>query len=456
MFQIELLTKLQNQISSMNKKNLILIALLFLAHFGKSQIQSGPMVGYADYREVMLWVQTVKAAKVKINYWETGKSNSKKSTDEVLTAKENAYTAKLLADDTYPGKIYDYEVLVDGKIVKRPYPLTFKSQTLWQYRTDPPTFKFAFGSCAYIAEPEFDRPGNSYGGNYEIFTSIAAQKPDFMVWTGDNAYYREVDYGIKGGMLKRMTHSRSLPEMQPLLGAASNYAIWDDHDYGPNNSDRSFALKRSSLDVFKTFWANPNYVFENEGITGTFEWADVQFFMLDDFWWKEPTETYIKADRGDYLGDKQLRWLIDALTFSRAPFKFVVCGGQVINPAKVFENMSTFEKERAKLLQAIQDAKIPGVMFITGDRHHSVVYKLDRPGTYPIYDITVSPLTSGPSKPSKEEASMAQVEGTLYTERNFALAEISGPRLDRVLKLSVHNVKGEQVWLKEFRAKDLK
>lgn len=440
----------------MYKKSLFLIIFLFYTKIGNSQIQSGPMVGHADFREVSLWVQTTKAAKVKFNYWEKGKPNIKKSTEEILTTKAKAFTASLIADDAYPGKVYDYEVVVDGKVIKRPYPLTFKTQTLWQYRTDPPTVKFAFGSCTYVAEPEFDRPGNSYGGNYEIFTSIAALKPDFMLWTGDNAYYREVDYGTKGGMQKRMSHSRSLPEMQPLLGAASNYAIWDDHDYGPNNSDRSYALKNASLDVFKTFWQNPSYVFENEGITGTFEWADVQFFLLDDFWWKVPTETIVKGERGDYLGDKQLQWLIDALNFSKAPFKFIVCGGQVINPAKVFENMSTFEKERAKLLQAITDAKIPGVMFITGDRHHSVIYQQERPGTYPLYDITVSPLTSGPSKPTKEEASMAQVPGTVYTERNFAIAEISGPRKDRVLKISVHNVNGLPQWTKEFKANDLK
>ncbi len=449
-------TKLQNQISTMYKKSLFILILLFFAKISNGQLQSGPMVGHADYREVSLWVQTTKAAKVKFNYWEQGKPTAKKSTEEILTTKAKAFTASLIADDAYPGKVYDYEVVIDGKVVKRPYPLTFKTQTLWQYRTDPPTFKFAFGSCAYIAEPEFDRPGMSYGGNYEIFTSIAAQKPDFMLWTGDNAYYREVDYGTKGGMQKRMTHGRSLPELQPLLGAASNYAIWDDHDYGPNNSDRSFALKNSSLEVFKTFWQNPSYIFENEAITGTFEWADVQFFLLDDFWWKAPTETIVHGERGDYLGDKQLQWLIDALNFSKAPFKFVVCGGQVINPAKVFENMSTFEKERAKLLQAITDAKIPGVMFITGDRHHSIIYQQERPGTYPLYDITVSPLTSGPSKPTKEEAGMAQVAGTLFTERNFAIAEIYGPRKDRVLKISVHNVKGEAQWTKEFKANDLK
>lgn len=437
-------------------KKILFFALNLTSFLGFGQIKSGPMVGYSDYREVQLWVQTATAAKVKINYWEQGKPAQKKSTEEVLTTKANAFATHLLADDAYPGKVYDYEVLVNGKVVKRPYPLSFKTQTLWQYRTEPPSFKFAFGSCTYVNEPEFDRPGNSYGGNFEIFTNIAAQKPDFMIWTGDNAYYREVDYGSKGGMLKRMTHTRSLPEMQPLLGAASNYAIWDDHDYGPNNTDRSFAQKNRALEVFKTFWANPNYVFENESITGTFEWADAQFFLMDDFWWKAPTEIESKADKGDYFGERQLNWLIDALSFSKAPFKFVICGGQIINKARVFENMSTFDKERDKLINAITERKIQGVIFITGDRHHSVIHKLDRDGSYPLYDFTVSPLTSGPSKPIKEEMTGTMVESTLVTERNFATAEISGPRRDRVLKVSVFNSKGEKQWDKEIKASELK
>ncbi len=32
---------------------------------------------------------------------------------------------------------------------------------------------------------------------------------------------------------------------------------------------------------------------------------------------------------------------------------------------------------------------------LSGDRHHSEVIKMERPGTYPLYDITVSPLDIG-------------------------------------------------------------
>jgi alkaline phosphatase D len=233
----------------MKPKKILFFACFFSHFLGFGQIKSGPMVGYADYREVQLWVQTTQAAKVKINYWEQGKPSTKKSTEEILSNKAQAFAVHLLADDTYPGKVYDYEVLVNGKVVKRPYPTTFKTQTLWQYRAEPPTFSFAFGSCTYVNEPEFDRPGNTYGGGFEIFESIAAKKPDLMLWTGDNTYYREVDWGTKGGMQKRMTHTRSLPQMQALLAASSNYATWDDHDYGPNNTDRSHAQKSKSLEV---------------------------------------------------------------------------------------------------------------------------------------------------------------------------------------------------------------
>ena len=69
-----------------------------------------------------------------------------------------------------------------------------------------------------------------------------AKKPDFMLWGGDNFYYREPDY-TRTGMIHRNDHARAVKSMQPLLANVHQYAICDDHDYGPNDSDRSFPLK---------------------------------------------------------------------------------------------------------------------------------------------------------------------------------------------------------------------
>ncbi|HEV7350074.1 alkaline phosphatase D family protein [Telluribacter sp.] len=432
----------------------VLAAGLLSVSFAFAQLQSGPMVGYSDMLEVMLWAQTDRPAQVKIMYWEAGNPAQKKSTDKVLTQKQSAYVARLFADQVRPGQKYEYEVYIDNKKVFIKYPLRFQTQTLWQWRTDPPPFRFAIGSCNYINEEGYDRPSRAYGDGYEIFQSIADKKPDFMLWGGDNTYLREADWNTRSGMLHRYTHTRSLPRLQSLLGSTHHYAIWDDHDYGTDDSDRSFWMKNTAAEVFRLFWGNPGYVFEG-ATTGTFFWSDAQFFILDNRWFKAPNK--LADPLRDYFGDAQIRWLLDALTSSKAPFKFIVTGGQIINPARVLENYANYSTERDRLLAAITEARIPGVLFLTGDRHHTSVHRLDRPGTYPLYDFTISPLTSGTTKPFPDELTLPTLDsGTLVTERNFATFDVSGPQNDRALKVTVYDVKGKELWTRQLRANDLK
>ncbi len=132
-------------------------------------LQSGPMVGYSDMREVMLWAQTKQPAHVQIRYHETGSPTAGKPipthlTNEVYTNRQTVFTAHLLADQVEHGKVYEYDVLIEGQKVSLPYPTRFQTQSLWQWRTDPPTFSFGVGSCTYVNEPDVARPGKSYGG----------------------------------------------------------------------------------------------------------------------------------------------------------------------------------------------------------------------------------------------------------------------------------------------------
>ena len=47
----------------------------------QSLLQSGPMLGYSEMREVMLWVQTKEAAEVQFVYWPKGKVDQKMKTE---------------------------------------------------------------------------------------------------------------------------------------------------------------------------------------------------------------------------------------------------------------------------------------------------------------------------------------------------------------------------------------
>lgn len=427
----------------------------------KSLLQSGPMVGYSEMREVMLWVQTNAPAEVQIKYTATKSllpdsvsiAVEKRTylTNKVTTHKGNAYIAHLIADEVEPGYYYDYELLINGNTVARPYPLTFQSQALWQWRADPPDFRMAIGSCTYINEPKYDRPGRPYGGEYDIFKTIHDMKPDAMMWLGDNTYLREVDWYSKTGIQKRYTHSRSIPEMQALLASTHNYAIWDDHDYGPNDSDRSFLHKDKTRQAFTDFWANPTYGVPaaKEGVTSQFLWNDVHFFLMDNRWYRTPNDC--QTCEKVYFSKAQVDWLIESLIHSKATFKVIATGGQVLNTAEKYENYIKLNKEeRAYLIKRIAQEDIKNVIFLTGDRHHTELSKLVNAKGHSMYDFTSSPMTSGAGP--RQESNLNRIEGTLITERNFGTLDFSGPRQQRKLTMTTWSKGGKKLWEKVITA----
>lgn len=422
-------------------------------------LQAGPMVGYSEMREVMLWAQTTAPARVKFVYWDSTAPRVRLETAEYQTRAEEAYTARLVADRVEPGRGYHYELHLNGQRVDRPWPLRFQTQALWQWRTDPPAFRFVLASCFYVNDPPYDRPGAPYGGEFEILAQITARNPDFMLWLGDNVYLREADWYTRTGIFYRYTHTRSLPELQPVLGGMHHYAIWDDHDYGPNDSDRSYRDKELTLETFTLFWGNRTYGIPGAGggITSRFEWQDVEFFLLDDRWFRSPNarSTGVRT----LLGEDQREWLIDALASSRAPFKFVVMGGQVLNPVARWESYATFPEEREWLLRRLAEEGIPGVMFLTGDVHHTLLTRLERQGTYPLYDLTISPLTAGVAtgvNPEAPNPNHLLVPGTLLVERNFATIDVSGPRTDRRMTITVIDSSGRERWTRTIAASELR
>lgn len=406
------------------------------------------MLGYVDMKEALLWAQTTQAATVEFVYWDKETPGQKHKTDLVRTEKNTAYTAKCIADRVEPGRHYAYELRLDGKPVALPYPTEFKTQPIWRWRTDPPAFSVAAGSCTYINEPQYDRPGTPYGSNYQIFGNIAAQKPDLMLWLGDNTYLREPDWSTRTGVLHRFTHSRSLPELQPLLAATHHYAIWDDHDFGPNDSDGTWAHKDMVWEVFRAFWGNPTYgVNGQKGCTTWFQFNDVDFFLLDDRYFRTPN--HCASCPRTLLGQEQLEWLKGALAESQAPFKIVAVGGQVLSTLKSHERyINLFPAERDSILTHIERENIKGVVFLTGDVHLTELSALKNARGNWVYDLTTSPLTSGVNTHGKPEDNAHHVPGTLVQAHNFSMLRFSGPRKERQLEITVYNADGKELWKK--------
>jgi alkaline phosphatase D len=322
---------------------------------------------------------------------------------------------------------------------------------LWQWRKPAPDFSFLTGSCAYFNEPIYDRPGTPYGSDSMIFETMAATPASFHLWLGDNWYTREVDFGNAWGLNYRASRDRSTPVLQKLLAAMPQYAIWDDHDFGPNNAGAGFILKDHSKKIFDNYWCNPSSGEDGKGTYTKLSYGDIDIFMLDCRYFRSDDELPSIIDgkpnaAKQMYGAQQLRWLENALVTSTATFKFIATGSQVLNPMSSGDCLRHFPADYEALMEMLKRNKTSGVIFLTGDKHHSEIIREERTGIYPLYDITSSAYTSGISKVrGKELASPARVAGTLVEAHNFSKISVSGAKGNRSLKVQFIGVKGEKL-----------
>ena len=420
-----------------------LIAAFLLSISSNSQIQS--MIGHVGMRNAAIWMHdSQKNKEVTLAY-----SSDKKhwNTTSSALSSEHSFCHTFTLSELTPNTTYFVLFQTNNNVSDT---LHFTTQELWQWRKDPPAFQMAFGSCAYINDTDFDRPGKPYGKDTRIFQSIAQQHPNAMVWLGDNIYFREGDWETYQNMMNRYFHARQVPSMQTLLNACPNYAIWDDHDFGPNDCDGTFVYRKESLQAFNDVWAN-----SNSGIPGgstncntaKVQINDVDLYLIDNRSFRTPYKT--SGVNAKMIGDEQLTWLIEDLKNSRATFKLICIGSQVINSVPVFETFANYTEESKKLFQLIEENEIKNIIFITGDRHFAELSERTLSNNIRVLDITTSPLTSSPYTNVKEENTY-RVKGTLFENQNYCTIQFNGPVKEREAIIELHDIDGKSIWKKSF------
>lgn len=408
--------------------------------------------GFADLQGITLWLQGAATQSVRVEIRAEQGSGPALQTHRVALDPREDWTAALRLDGLEAGTAHRYtvhpgdrkEVLASG---------AFRTQVHWQYRSDPPTVRIAAGSCNYLNDGKYDRPGAPYGGGEGIFDVIAGASPDLMLWLGDNIYLRDPEWTSRAGINRRYRFYRSHPAMRKLWQSTPHVAIWDDHDLGPDDGDASFSNRPWALEMFRRYWPMP-FATPADGLYGQMTQGDVDIFLLDGRSYRYPNRWPDEPQKALY-GPAQLQWLKAALVYSRAPFKLVCGGSQFLNKAAGTRRecwTSRYPGEYQAFRRWIDDAKIPGVIFLSGDRHFAQLLRVERPGQYPLHELTTSPLTSGPvTDPGDLERNNSDmVAGTMYNDRNFAMITVSGPRLMRSIAIELMDSGGAKKW--EWRA----
>ncbi|MFO0759407.1 MAG: hemopexin repeat-containing protein [Byssovorax sp.] len=293
----------------------------------------------------------------------------------------------------------------------------------------------AFGSCFW----------NYPDQKLTIFDAIRRERPDVFLMIGDNCYYGGDDWGSEHGMMMAQLRHRNNDPLRRLLAEVPVLAIWDDHDFGPNDSDSSFA--GASLPVFQRVFAQSTYGLpETPGIFSTVRMGPVEFFLLDN-------RSY-RVEHSHMLGEAQMTWLLDRLEKSRAPIKVFVSGSQVFPEAAPGLDWECWKRdapgELEQILSFIEERDIRGVVYISGDVH--LGYLLHAPSrTLPdgrrgpsLWELTSSPLANDPWTETVLGRNL--YDRTVITEHeacNYGVLDIDLDRPGEEIRMRLAGERGE-------------
>lgn len=107
---------------------------------------------------------------------------------------------------------------------------------------------------------------------------VLDQDLEFLILNGDTVYLDTTDYNR---IWNHHMEQRQIEPFANIIRQRPVYATFDNHDYGPNNSDRTMIGKENSLRAFKDVFANPSYGTKDlPGIFTTFQYGDVRWTVI--------------------------------------------------------------------------------------------------------------------------------------------------------------------------------
>ncbi len=349
---------------------------------GPAYLQAGPMLGHVGSDHAHMWIRSTAAAGWKIVLFE--QETSREIEGAALHA-DTGLTGITVISGLKPGTSYSYQIVLDGR---EQLPLPLPSFTTAPGQDHACRQRIVFGSCV----------GHTIAAAAPTWAELAERRAmttaegafDVLLMLGDNHYANTTE--IEKLRVYYTAHRLSAG-WRALSARTPVYAIWDDHDYGPNNSDGTQEGKENSLKIFREFWANPSSgEADNPGCYFTFTRGDVQFFMLDGRYHRSPDKAEDTPEK-TMLGKKQLEWLKRGLLASKARVKLLANGSEWESYGSD-DSWSLYKQERDPFFAWIDEHKIEGVIFLSGDRHFSSGYHIN--GRF--LELSAGPLGSNNSK----------------------------------------------------------
>jgi alkaline phosphatase D len=357
-------------------------------------LELGPMVGHTGPRDTRIWAKASQAARLAVRIGtDSNLANAREIPGPALGA-ESDFMGQVNVGGLQPLTTYHYAIVLDGQpAMARPYPSFMTAPEIGSAGKT----RIAFSSCV----------GRSGVLTAAIWAEMAARtRFDVLLMLGDNTY---ADSTAPDRQRRAYYDYRSVLGYADITRRVPTYAIWDDHDYGPNDSDRNAVGKEISLQTFQQFWANPSYGQPNDpGVHFKFSRGDIDFFMLDNRYHRSPNRMVDDGTK-TMLGPAQLAWFKRELLASRAKVKFIASGSEWERNGHL-DSWTSFPREREEIFDFMRENDVQGVILLSGDRHFTGAYQIG--GRF--IEVTSGPLGSNTTRGvNKPDMFLNLVEGTM-------------------------------------------
>lgn len=234
-----------------------------------------------------------------------------------------------------------------------------------------------------------------------VWTRVVQEGCDSFVLLGDTPY---VDSGDLAVARSKHRTFLSQPEIARMVASMPVWGTWDDHDFGGNNTDGTFASKKNTRTAFVDYRANASFGHAADGtrlttrtdgqaVYTSFRRGPVEVFLLDPRWFSRTGPSFADPARQTCLGQVQWDWLRSALKNSTATFK-AVASGMIWDDKGNSESddWATYAYEKDAILDFIAAEDIPGCFLLSGDIHCSRALNYGPRVGYDLWQFIVSPL----------------------------------------------------------------
>ncbi|MGI9657322.1 MAG: alkaline phosphatase D family protein, partial [Gaiellaceae bacterium] len=196
--------------------------------------------------------------------------------------------------------------------------------------------------------------------------------PSLFLIAGD-FYYADIGENNPDRFREQFQRALTRPAQAALYREVPVAYTWDDHDYGPNDADRTAPSREAARAIYRE--TVPHYELAagagDEAIYQAFTMGRVRFLLTNTRSERDPS-ALPAGDQRSMLGVEQKRWLKEELLAANGTYPVIVWVNSVpwiAEPSPGGDNWSGFAEERAELSNFIADNAIEGIVMVSGDAH---------------------------------------------------------------------------------------